>query len=68
MDQRNPKYILRNHLAQVSIEKAERDKDFSEIDRLLELLKEPFSERPKFEGYADEPPDWAQHIEVSCSS
>jgi serine/tyrosine/threonine adenylyltransferase len=68
MDQRNPKYILRNHLAQVAIEKAERDKDFNEIDRLLELLKDPFSERPGFEHYADEPPDWAQHIEVSCSS
>jgi len=68
MDQRNPKYILRNYLAQVAIEKAERDKDFSEIDRLLDLVRDPFNERPEFEDYADEPPDWAKHIEVSCSS
>ena len=68
MDKRNPKYILRNHLAQIAIAKAEQDKDFSEIDRLLALVQDPFSERPEFEDYAAEPPDWAQHIEVSCSS
>ncbi len=68
MDRINPKYILRNYLAQVAIEKAEKDKDFSEIDRLLNLLKDPFSEQPELEPYAAEPPEWAQHIEVSCSS
>ena len=68
MDQINPKYILRNYLAQVAIEKAEKEKDFTEIDRLLKLLKDPFSEQPEFEQYAAEPPEWAQHIEVSCSS
>ena len=39
----NPKFILRNYLAQVAIEKAEKD-DFSEIDNLLKILKDPFSE------------------------
>jgi len=68
MDSVNPKYILRNHLAQVAIEKAEKDKDYSEIDALLNLLKDPFREQPAYEHYAAEPPDWAQHIEVSCSS
>jgi uncharacterized protein YdiU (UPF0061 family) len=64
----NPKYVLRNHLAQVAIEKAEKHSDFSEIDRLLTLLQHPFDEQPAFEAYAAPPPDWAKGIEVSCSS
>lgn len=68
MNRVNPKYVLRNHLAQVAIEKAETGKDFSEIDRLLRLLQRPFDEQPAFEAYASAPPDWAKEIEVSCSS
>jgi len=68
MDGVNPKYILRNYLAQVAIRKAEQARDFSEVDRLLELLKRPFDEQPEMESYAALPPDWARHIEVSCSS
>jgi len=63
----NPKYILRNYMAQVAIEKAQQ-KDFSEVDRLLEILRHPFDEHPEMEHYAGEPPDWADQIEVSCSS
>jgi len=68
MDAVNPKYILRNYLAQNAIEMAEKQKDFSEIDRLLNLLVKPFDEQPGMESYAAAPPDWAQQIEVSCSS
>ena len=68
MDGVNPKYILRNYLAQVAIRKAEKERDFSEVDRLLKLLGRPFDEQPEMENYAAPPPDWAQHIEVSCSS
>ncbi|MBI3562771.1 MAG: YdiU family protein [Gammaproteobacteria bacterium] len=64
----NPKYILRNHLAQIAIDKASKHKDYNEIDRLLTLLQRPFDDQPEFDNYAAEPPDWAQHIEVSCSS
>ena len=67
MDATNPKYILRNYLAQVAIEKAER-KDFSEIATLLQVLQQPFDEQPEHEDYASLPPDWASHLEVSCSS
>ncbi|MDP2805452.1 MAG: YdiU family protein, partial [Gallionellaceae bacterium] len=42
MNSVNPKYILRNYLAQVAIQKAEASRDFSEVDRLLHLLKRPF--------------------------
>jgi len=41
---------------------------YSEIDRLLALLRRPFDEQPDMAAYAAPPPDWAQHIEVSCSS
>jgi len=68
MDAVNPKYILRNYLAHNAIEKAEKHRDYSEIDRLLMLLTRPFDEQPEMENYAAAPPDWARQIEVSCSS
>lgn len=64
----NPNYILRNHMAEVTIKKAEVDKDYTGIDRLLSLLQNPFDEQPDFESYAGLPPDWAQEISVSYSS
>ncbi|NHZ80173.1 YdiU family protein [Massilia sp. CCM 8695] len=67
MDRVNPKYVLRNYLAQVAIEKAQH-KDFSEVARLLAVLEHPFDEQPHNEHYAALPPDWASHLEVSCSS
>jgi serine/tyrosine/threonine adenylyltransferase len=64
----NPKYILRNHLAEQAIRQAQSG-DFSEVQRLLKVLERPFDEQPDAaDGYAGFPPDWAQHLEVSCSS
>ncbi|WP_151634675.1 protein adenylyltransferase SelO [Noviherbaspirillum aerium] len=63
----NPKYVLRNYLAQVAIDKAQ-NKDFSEVARLLSVLEKPFDEQPENEHYAELPPDWASTLEVSCSS
>jgi uncharacterized protein YdiU (UPF0061 family) len=63
----NPKYILRNYLAQTAIEKAQ-NKDFSEIARLQKILEKPFDDQPENDAYAALPPDWASHLEVSCSS
>lgn len=63
----NPKYILRNYLAQIAIEKAQQD-DFSEIQRLHRILQNPFAEQPEAEAYASLPPDWAGDLCVSCSS
>jgi uncharacterized protein YdiU (UPF0061 family) len=64
----NPKYILRNHLAEVAIRRAADERDYSEINRLHRLLTCPFDEQPEHAAYAAEPPDWARKIEVSCSS
>jgi serine/tyrosine/threonine adenylyltransferase len=68
MNRVNPKFVLRNHLAQVAIDQATQHRDFSEIDRLLTILQRPFDEQPEHEVYAAPPPDWAKSIEVSCSS
>jgi len=64
----NPKYILRNHLAEIAIRRAADERDYSEVNRLHALLTRPFDEQPEYEAYATEPPDWARKIEVSCSS
>lgn len=64
----NPKYILRNHLAETAIRRAADQRDFSEVARLHTLLTRPYDSQPEFEAYAAEPPDWARKIEVSCSS
>ena len=67
MNRVNPKYVLRNHLAQVAIDRAAQ-KDFSEVARLASVLRRPFDEQPEYEAYAALPPDWANSLEVSCSS
>ncbi|MFO0705842.1 MAG: YdiU family protein [Nitrospira sp.] len=67
MNRVNPKYVLRNYLAQQAIEKAQQ-KDYGEVDRLLSLLQDPFSDRPDMESYAAPPPNWGKHLAVSCSS
>ncbi|MDH5572992.1 MAG: protein adenylyltransferase SelO family protein, partial [Gammaproteobacteria bacterium] len=68
MKQANPKFILRNHLAEIAIQKATQDNDYAEIDTLLKLLQQPFDEHPELYSYSAMPPEWAQDIEVSCSS
>jgi uncharacterized protein YdiU (UPF0061 family) len=67
MKRTNPKFVLRNHLAEQAI-RAAREGEFSEVQRLLKVLRRPFDEQPEHSAYADFPPDWAQHLEVSCSS
>lgn len=68
MSRVNPKYVLRNYLVQLAIAQATEKKDFAEIDRLLDLLRDPFAEREGMDRYAAPPPDWGKRIIVSCSS
>ena len=63
----NPKFVLRNHLAETAIRHAQVG-DFAEIDQLLHLLQSPFDEHPGMDAWADFPPDWAGQLEISCSS
>ena len=67
MLQANPKYVLRNHLCELAIRQA-KAKDFSGVGTLLALVHSPFDEHPGHEDKAGFPPDWARHIEISCSS
>jgi len=67
MNQVNPKYILRNHLAQHAIEQAQKQ-DFSEVSKLLEILSRPFDEQLEFDAYSLAPPPHLDAVEVSCSS
>ena len=63
----NPKYVLRNHLVELAIQKSKLG-DHSEVATLFKLLQSPFDEQPEFEPYANLPPSWASDIEISCSS
>jgi uncharacterized protein YdiU (UPF0061 family) len=67
MHRANPKFVLRNHLAQHAIERAQQG-DFTATERLLEVLEHPYDEQPEHEADAGFPPDWAAQLEVSCSS
>lgn len=63
----NPKYILRNYLAQNAIEKAQQG-DYSEVKKLHQVLTKPFDEQPEHAAYAASAPEWATNQSVSCSS
>jgi len=67
----NPKYVLRNHLAEVAIGRARGDDgspDVAELRRLLQVLRRPYDEQPDAEAYAQLPPEWAGSLHLSCSS
>lgn len=68
MNQVNPAYVLRNHLAEIAIRQAAREGDHSGIERLQRCLSAPFEERDEFQDLASAPPGWASELSVSCSS
>ncbi|WP_254245021.1 hypothetical protein [Hymenobacter sp. BRD67] len=67
----NPKYVLRNYLAQQAIEAAEAG-DLTPLETLFRVLKTPFDEHPEHEALAARRPDWASNkpgsATLSCSS
>ena len=65
MNKVNPKYVLRNYMAQLAIDAANND-DYSIIDELYRLLKKPYDEQPEMEKWFAKRPDWAR-VKVGCS-
>ncbi|MGO1501988.1 MAG: protein adenylyltransferase SelO [Marinobacter sp.] len=63
----NPKYILRNYLAQQVIMEAQNG-DYEPMKELIKVLERPYDEQPDYEKYAALPPDWGKHLNISCSS
>jgi uncharacterized protein YdiU (UPF0061 family) len=63
----NPKFVLRNHLAQEAIEAAEND-DFSICESLIIVLTSPFADHPEFTHFSKPPANRQKGISLSCSS
>ncbi|TWI54187.1 uncharacterized protein YdiU (UPF0061 family) [Pseudomonas duriflava] len=63
----NPLYILRNYLAQQAIEQAEAG-NYEEVRLLHKVLTRPFESQAGCDRFAQRPPDWGKHLEISCSS
>lgn len=64
----NPKFVLRNYIAEEIISAARKNQNFKPLNDFLAVLHSPFEEHPDFEHYAAIPPEWSKEIAISCSS
>lgn len=62
----NPKYVLRNYMAQLAIDAAEKE-DYSLINELYEMLLNPYDEQEQYQKWFTKRPDWAKN-KIGCSA
>jgi uncharacterized protein YdiU (UPF0061 family) len=65
MNKVNPKYVLRNYMAQMAIDEAEKG-EYDLLNELFQLLKNPYEEQPRSQKWFAKRPEWARH-KVGCS-
>lgn len=65
MDAVNPKYVLRNYMAQIAIDAADNG-DYSFIEEFYKMLQKPYDEQPEYQRWFAKRPDWAVN-KVGCS-
>ncbi|NNE98293.1 MAG: hypothetical protein HKN25_04650, partial [Pyrinomonadaceae bacterium] len=65
MNLQNPKYVLRNYMAQLAIDDADKG-DYGLVEELYEMLKNPYDEQPEMVKWFAKRPDWAKN-RVGCS-
>jgi uncharacterized protein YdiU (UPF0061 family) len=61
----NPKYVLRNYMAQEAIDAAVLG-DFSVVQKLLAVLRNPYDEQLEYQHYFAKRPEWAR-TKAGCS-
>lgn len=65
MQATNPRYVLRNYMAQLAIDKAEKG-DYSLVEELYTMLQKPYQQQAEYEQWFAKRPEWARH-KVGCS-
>ena len=65
MNKMNPKYVLRNYIAQLAIDDADEG-DYGLVEELFQLLQKPYDEQPEMEKWFAKRPEWAKN-RVGCS-
>lgn len=68
MKSTNPKFVLKNWVAQTVIDKVEKESNYSYLSEVRTILQSPFDDHNSHQNLSNETPDWGKQLSVSCSS